>query len=655
MRLQVKVPLLVIITILFIGIISTGVLLYSQRRTSIKQFEETAQAVAGAIEGSLKQCMLLGDPQYVQEALVSIADKGLINKAALFSPDGIIAASSEAQEIGGRVNSAEVRGVLLMGEASMGFEAQDNQDVFHAILPVFNQPACHNCHRTGKPVLGAIEVTLDTTILVKHMKEETILITILGAATFILVGGGLALILKRTVLDRLSVLSKTAQRLSKGDYAARLAITAKDEIGVLAGTFNEMAASVERRSHEVELSHQQLAELNRDLEDKVQRRTKELSTMNTLLGSLSQSLDPNRMLKDALSNVLRLIEVEAGIVYVVDGSSNRLLLASELGLASDHVSQTSRLRAEEIAREVAKSGRPVEYYDGSGNDERGEFRSFVGLPLGSKTTLGVLTLASHSPDRFPPETVRLLSAMCDAIGIALENARAARSIEEANSVREQLLQKLISAQEEERRRIARELHDEASQSLAALAINLEDIADALPGRYKETRQRLAVLKERAVATLSGIRGLALELRPSALDDLGLQAAIDWYAKDYLKKRGLEVKIQTVGEKGKLPSYTETMLFRIVQEALANIVKHAGATRVDIELRFTTSKLVLQVEDNGKGFDVEATLAKGGMRQNLGIHGMMERATLLVGNLTIRSQPGQGTILLVEVPIGRENG
>jgi signal transduction histidine kinase len=159
-----------------------------------------------------------------------------------------------------------------------------------------------------------------------------------------------------------------------------------------------------------------------------------------------------------------------------------------------------------------------------------------------------------------------------------------------------------------------------------------------------------MLKEQAIQTLGGIRNLALELRPSALDDLGLSMAIDWYAKDYLAKRGLDVNVEVIGPKTKLPSYTETILFRIIQEALTNVVKHAEASQVRVQLQISDSAAVVQVEDNGKGFDAEAALNGEGMRQNLGIHGMVERATLLGGTFTIRSQPGQGTYLRVEVPL-----
>ena len=471
----------------------------------------------------------------------------------------------------------------------------------------------------------------------------------MGAITFVLVGGSLGIMLRRTVLNRVSALAETAQRLSKGDYAARSPAKSADEVGLLARAFNEMAANVEERRREIEESHQQLAIWNTELEERVRRRTAELSAMNMVLSTLSQSLDPYRMLTEALGQIMGVMQIESGAVYSFHPEGNSLVEVTALGPPLSGVKSFSGQEPEEIARQVAESHEPNGAADGNAASESPGLRSLAFLPMGSPKTIGVLALASTDPGKFEPERVRLLTSMCDAIGIAMEKAATARAVEDANKIREQLLKKLISAQEEERRRIARDLHDEASQSLAAVAINLEDVANTLPARYKDVRERLATLKERMVSTLSDIRGLALELRPSALDDLGLPAAVDWYAKDYLKKRGLDVSVEITGNRHKLASHTETMLFRIVQEALTNVVRHAEATKVGVHLEFDGTKVILRVEDNGKGFDVGAAMARQGMRENLGLYGMTERATLLGGALTIRSKPGQGTVLLVEVP------
>lgn len=659
MKLQIKVPLLVIVILLVIGIISGGMMLYSQRRASVSQFEHMALALAGAVQGSLEHSMLTGELGPTQEAMVRIREEEMVSEVVLFSPNSVIAASSEVSEIGEITDANEIRRVLQSGEASMRTERQNGRSELWVITPVLNKPECQSCHSPETSVLGAVQVSLDTTLLDNQMRQQTIFFSVLGGLTLLIIGGGLAFALKRTVLNPLSRLAESAQRLSQGDYAARTISDRNDETGMLARTFNEMAESVEQRSRELEVSHQELARWNVDLEDKIQRRTKELSALNAIVTTISQSLNLDRILKDALNKTLAVMDIEAGVVHLLDEKTGRLIIMAHQGLSPDYVQEILKLKPrEDIAGQVVQSGELIVVNDAIDNlktttmlGERGEFRAYICLPLESKNkVLGTLSLASYTPNKFDLETVHLLSAMGEAIGIGVENARGAQNLEEANKIREQLLEKLISAQEEERRRIARELHDEASQSLAALALNLEAVADTLPVRYHDAKQKLDLLKEQAIQTLEGIHNLALELRPSALDDLGLSMAIDWYAKDYLTKRGLDVKIEVIGPKTKLPSYTETMLFRIIQEALINIVKHAEATQVKVQLQLNVSMAIVQVEDDGKGFDVEAALSDEGVRRNLGLHGMAERATLLGGTFTIRSQPGQGTCVRVEVPL-----
>jgi signal transduction histidine kinase len=658
-KLQIKLLLLVIGILIVIGIISGGMMLYFQRRASADQFEHMAMALAGAVQGPLERDMLIGELRHTQEAMVRIRQEEMVSEVVLFSPDGVIAASSEVAEIGEIDDTDEIRRVLQSGEASMRTERQNNQSELWVSTPVFNRPECQRCHNPETKVLGAIKVSLDATSLDNQARQQTMFFGIFGALTLFIIGGGLAFALKKTVLNPLSSLTKSTQRLSQGDYTTRAISDKKDEIGMLAQTFNEMAESVEQRSRELEASRQELARWNVDLEDKIQRRTGELSALNAVVTTISQSLNLDRILNDALNKTLTVMEIEAGAVHLLSEKADRLIIMVHQGLSPEYVQEVTKLKlGEHIVGRAVQSGKPVVVNDVMDSaeaaimeGERREFRAYISVPVRSKNeVLGALTLASHTPGKFDPETVHLLSAMGDAIGIAVENARAAQRLEEVNKIREQLLEKLISAQEEERRRIARELHDEASQSLAALAINLEGVADTLPPTFRDTKQKLDALKERAIQTAGGIRNLALELRPSALDDLGLFMAIDWYAKDYLAKRGLDVKIEVIKPETKLPSYTETMLFRIIQEALTNIVKHAGASKVRVQLQLSDSTAIVEVEDDGKGFDVEVALSRKGVRQNLGLHGMAERATLLGGTFNIRSQPGQGTCLRVEIPL-----
>ena len=584
LKLQAKVPLLAVAILTVFGGASAAVLLYHQRSISVSQFRGTAQAVAVAIRGSLREYMLMGDLEYLRDALVSVAGTGVIDKVALISQDGTVASSSNPSEAGQRAEGSQVGTVLVSGVESMEFEKHGTTQVFHAVTPVFNEPACQGCHDPGKTVLGAIDVTIGTTVLTGEMRRETLLIVVLALLAFASVGGGLAFMLRRTALNRLAALSAAAAVVSGGDYAARSPVGGKDEIGVLAGAFNKMATSVEERDSQLDSARRQLAEWNVSLEGKIRQKTRELSTMNAVLNTLSKSLDPVKLVQDALRTIASTLEIEICAAYLTD-ATGRLASVAEVGVGGEGAGDLRALLGD-TAEETGRSGTRNVLDQRTLGQVDVRLGSLVAFPLVSQKLLGVLLFSSHSRDKFGDDLSRLLASMCDAISMALENANAARSVADANRLREQLLQKLISAQEEERRRIARELHDEATQSLAALAVSLEDLAATLPEGRKVVRQRLLVLKEQVVATFSDIRDLALELRPSALDDIGLSAAIDWCARSYLERRGLGVDVKTIGKPINLPAYTETMLFRIAQEALVNIIRHADATRVRIDLTYT---------------------------------------------------------------------
>lgn len=207
---------------------------------------------------------------------------------------------------------------------------------------------------------------------------------------------------------------------------------------------------------------------------------------------------------------------------------------------------------------------------------------------------------------------------------------------------------IIQAQEQERQRIARELHDETSQVLTSLLISLTLLEKSV--ETQEARERIADTRALAHSTLRAIRNLSIDLRPSALDDLGLLPALRWYVKEYQKKCSIEVEFHATGLKNRLPAEMETALYRIVQECLTNTAKHAHANRVTITLKEETDKVYARITDDGEGFDYEALLKTPGQERGLGLAGMNERAVLLDGTLTIQSISGRGTIIEVSIPL-----
>jgi signal transduction histidine kinase len=221
--------------------------------------------------------------------------------------------------------------------------------------------------------------------------------------------------------------------------------------------------------------------------------------------------------------------------------------------------------------------------------------------------------------------------------------RAAVAVDLSERVGRDALRRVVEAQELERKRLARELHDETGQALTSILLGLKPLDQAAAN--DEDRAAVAALRELVVSTLQDVRRLAVELRPSALDDFGLGTAVERLAETFREQTGMQVDLEAQLGDERLPSEVETALYRIVQEALANIVKHAGATRVSILLTHKDTSVAAVIEDDGAGFDPAAV-----GDDVLGLVGMRERVGLVGGRLRIESGDGAGTTIVAEVPL-----
>lgn len=215
-----------------------------------------------------------------------------------------------------------------------------------------------------------------------------------------------------------------------------------------------------------------------------------------------------------------------------------------------------------------------------------------------------------------------------------------------------VLRKVISAQEDERHGLARELHDETAQTLAALSISLDRARDSLGTGASPALDHIGAAKAIATRLLDDTRRLILGLRPSILDDMGLGAAIAWLSDEVLTPKGIAVTLDIrPGER--LPAHLETSLFRIAQEAVNNVAKHSGASTARIQLRLEDGRATIVVEDDGAGFDVEEALTRAPGAGSVGLVGMQERVALLGGRIELEGRPQQGSRVTVSVPVGPE--
>jgi signal transduction histidine kinase len=227
-------------------------------------------------------------------------------------------------------------------------------------------------------------------------------------------------------------------------------------------------------------------------------------------------------------------------------------------------------------------------------------------------------------------------------------------VQRKEKIRGELLQELLSIQEEERKRIARELHDETSQVLASLTANLEAAIGMLPTNTDKTKAILKKSQALSVDILDEINRLIYELRPALLDDWGLVAAARWLVDNRLGEAGVKVKFKTLGQERRLHPQLEATLFRVIQEAVSNIARHAQAKHASISLRFMKKAVVVHIRDDGRGFNVRETISAKDRPRGLGLLGMKERVELANGTLVIRSHPdGGGTEIDVKITLNGE--
>jgi len=229
----------------------------------------------------------------------------------------------------------------------------------------------------------------------------------------------------------------------------------------------------------------------------------------------------------------------------------------------------------------------------------------------------------------------------------------ARDVTEEKRMRENLrfyLQQVTRAQEEERKRIARELHDDTIQALIVLSRQLDDLASRAKGLSEDERFRLENLWQQTGNIIEGVRRLSQDLRPATLDRLGLLPALEWLASDVGRHSGISVELKAEDTERRVSPEAELVLFRIVQEALRNVWRHSQATSAELIVEFDQSKIKITVSDNGKGFELPGVIGDLTKEGRLGLAGMQERAKLLGGSLTVESEPGKGTTITIEAPI-----
>lgn len=278
-----------------------------------------------------------------------------------------------------------------------------------------------------------------------------------------------------------------------------------------------------------------------------------------------------------------------------------------------------------------------------GQDEIGTLaRSFDAMRARLKESIAEIKVWNRELD------ARVHARTADCERAAAEIRQLYEELQQKEQIRRELLNRVFSAQEEERKRISRELHDETCQVLTGLSYALDDTAEILP--TTDLKPHLERMHDLVTTALAEIHRIILDLRPTMLDHLGLVPALRWYAESRFDGLGIRVSIREVGPARRLPPAIETALFRVVQEAINNIARHSRATRADFVLEFTPAQVQVWIKDNGKGFNPATVLSATDHQRGLGLMGMEERMTAAGGHLQIHSTPGDGTTIQLSAPV-----
>jgi signal transduction histidine kinase len=265
-----------------------------------------------------------------------------------------------------------------------------------------------------------------------------------------------------------------------------------------------------------------------------------------------------------------------------------------------------------------------------------------------QTVIGAISLVRRQGEEpFTAEDSHFLEQIAAEIAIAIHQATLFEEVQDGRERLQVLSHRLIDVQEAERKHLARELHDQIGQALTAVQISLHNLQSSSEGSLAgPLAESLAVIDE----ALQQVHDLSLDLRPSLLDDLGLVAALRWYVDRVASRAGLVRCFSADALETRFAAEIETACFRIAQEAMTNVLRHALARTVSVQVKRTDSMLQLLVQDDGVGFDVRAAMSRTGLKASLGLHGMQERAAAVDGLVEIRSQLDRGTEVVASFPL-----
>jgi signal transduction histidine kinase len=459
------------------------------------------------------------------------------------------------------------------------------------------------------------------------------LITVLAAAGSLVMASLLTYLLTRPLLD----LREMARKVAEGQLDARAPVWSNDEIG-------EVATAVNKMTDHLVASQAELTQTNR-----------RLAAINRIMMAVEQEEEIHDALYTILETTVDLLNLESGWVYLYDPEREVFHLASWYNVPD--ALQASLLQEHQQAQCMCQTA----MVDGMLPREPGVFHCqrteacpghalpcrHITIPIEARDQrFGLVNLLVNEEPFEDNAAYELLMAIGTQISESVANAWLRLKVRDQEMARQALLESLVEAQEEERVRLARELHDGAGQMLTSMLVRIKTLEkkESLPA----IRAGLDSLLDLTSETIEQVRDLSYRLRPAALEQFGLAVALRVLTEEIAAEAHLEASCRVDLANGSLRPGVEVMLYRIAQEGLTNVVRHASASQVAVDLTSTDQRITMRIKDNGCGFEPYELTAKPGAR-HLGLISMRERAALTGGTLNVQSRPGQGTTIIVSIP------
>jgi two-component system NarL family sensor kinase len=380
--------------------------------------------------------------------------------------------------------------------------------------------------------------------------------------------------------------------------------------------------------------------------------------LHRVIEILSAGLDLDGIAQRVADLITETTSTDVCFVHLLDPAGDRLQLRGATPPFDRLARRIELPLGEGVSGWVAAHCQPVVITDNKRDDPRyryipelrgEEFVSMASVPMLTRPgdLVGVLNVHTRDRREFTEADVELLGSVAGLIAGAIENASLHSRLTEREEAMERFAEQIVLLQETERRRLAGEIHVGISQRIVSLSFHLSAAADAVAIDPAGAAEQIAHAQELAAGALDETRNAIAGLRPPVLDDLGLAASLESLARSTPLPN---VQVDTVTTV--LPEHVETAVYRIAQEALQNVMKHASAAHVQLRLSVSPGAVLLEVSDDGVGFDPATTPERAGP-VGYGLPGMQQRAELLGGQLTAESTPGRGTVVRLRVPLGSE--